>query len=83
MLPATLALIVHAYPGERDRANAIGIWSAAHHRRRAHAYTQLLPPLLMLGVGLGLLTTPLVSAAVAAVPRERASLAGGVSNTAR
>lgn len=46
-------------------------------------YLRLLPALLLLGTGLGLLTTPLVSTAVGAVPRERAGLAGGVNNTSR
>jgi MFS transporter, DHA2 family, methylenomycin A resistance protein len=46
-------------------------------------YLRLVPALVLLGVGLGLLTAPLVSTAVGAVPRERAGLAGGVNNTAR
>src|SRR3954471_24196712 len=43
----------------------------------------LLPSLLLWGVGLALLTPAVVSAAIAAVPSERAGLASAVNNTAR
>ncbi|MCR6486794.1 MFS transporter [Amycolatopsis sp. OK19-0408] len=46
-------------------------------------YPALLPTLLGLGVGMGLLTTAVVTAAVAGVPPGRAGVAGGVNNTAR
>lgn len=46
-------------------------------------YPQLLPALMLTGASMGLLATPLVSTAVAAVPRQRAGLAGGVNNAAR
>jgi MFS transporter, DHA2 family, methylenomycin A resistance protein len=46
-------------------------------------YPALLPTLLGLGAGMGLLTTAVVTAAVAGIPRERAGVAGGVNNTAR
>ncbi|GAA2756912.1 MFS transporter [Actinopolymorpha rutila] len=46
-------------------------------------YGVLLPALLGLGVGMGLLTAAVVTAAMNAVPRDRAGLAGGVNNTAR
>lgn len=50
----------------------------------AHSsYAVLLPALLGLGVGMGLLTAAVVTAAMNAVPRDRAGLAGGVNNTAR
>jgi DHA2 family methylenomycin A resistance protein-like MFS transporter len=47
------------------------------------SYPRLLPVLLGLGVGMGLLTAAVVAAAVRAVPAERAGLASGVNNTAR
>ena len=46
-------------------------------------YARLLPVLLGLGVGMGLLTAAVVAAAVRAVPDGRAGLASGVNNTAR
>jgi DHA2 family methylenomycin A resistance protein-like MFS transporter len=46
-------------------------------------YAALLPTLLGLGVGMGLLTTAVVTAAVAEIPPERAGIASGVNNTAR
>lgn len=47
------------------------------------SYLTLLPAMLLWGVGLGLLTPAVVSAAVAAVEPDRAGLASGVNNTAR
>lgn len=49
----------------------------------AGGYPAVLPALLGMGVGAGLFTAPVVSAAVRAVPAERAGLASGVNNTAR
>jgi DHA2 family methylenomycin A resistance protein-like MFS transporter len=46
-------------------------------------YLGLLPFLLGLGFGMGLLTAAVVAAAVRAVPANRAGLASGVNNTAR
>jgi DHA2 family methylenomycin A resistance protein-like MFS transporter len=46
-------------------------------------YLHLLPAMLCWGVGLGLLTPAVVSAAIASVPRDRSGLASGVNNTAR
>ncbi|MFF1607940.1 MFS transporter [Amycolatopsis sp. NPDC058278] len=46
-------------------------------------YAALLPTLLGLGVGMGLLTTAVVTAAVGGIPPERAGVASGVNNTAR
>ena len=46
-------------------------------------YGRLLPVLLGLGVGMGLLTAAVVAAAVRAVDPARAGLASGVNNTAR
>jgi DHA2 family methylenomycin A resistance protein-like MFS transporter len=49
----------------------------------ASPYPLLLPALVGLGVGLGLLTAAVVTAAIAAVPPDRSGLASGVNNTAR
>ncbi|WP_410570140.1 MFS transporter [Amycolatopsis sp. cmx-4-61] len=46
-------------------------------------YPALLPTLLGLGVGMGLLTTAVVTAAVSDIPAGRAGVAGGINNTAR
>ncbi|WP_020660621.1 MFS transporter [Amycolatopsis benzoatilytica] len=46
-------------------------------------YGTLLPTLLVLSVGMGLLTAAVVTAAVADAPGERAGIAGGVNNAAR
>jgi DHA2 family methylenomycin A resistance protein-like MFS transporter len=46
-------------------------------------YAQLLPPFVLWGAGLGLLTSAVVAAAVGAVESERAGLASAVNNTAR
>ncbi|MDT7799507.1 MAG: transporter, family, methylenomycin resistance protein [Actinomycetota bacterium] len=51
--------------------------------RENSGYLVLLPTLLGLGAGMGLLTTAVVTAAVAASPPERAGVASGVNNTAR
>ncbi|WP_282204044.1 MFS transporter [Kitasatospora fiedleri] len=49
----------------------------------AAGWTALLPGLLATGVGVGLATPPMMAAALAAVPRERAGMASGAFNTAR
>lgn len=46
-------------------------------------YAVVLPTLLGLGFGIGLLTAAVVTAAVADAPGERAGIAGGVNNAAR
>ncbi|MBB5850547.1 MFS transporter [Amycolatopsis umgeniensis] len=46
-------------------------------------YLRLLPALLGLGIGMGLLTAAVVAAAIRSVPADRAGLASGVNNTAR
>ncbi|OXM68816.1 MFS transporter [Amycolatopsis vastitatis] len=46
-------------------------------------YAALLPTLLGLGTGMGLLTTAVVTAAVSGIPAARAGVASGVNNTAR
>jgi DHA2 family methylenomycin A resistance protein-like MFS transporter len=47
------------------------------------SYVTLLPALLLWGIGLAVLTPAVVSAAVGAVPGDRAGLATGDNNTAR
>lgn len=47
------------------------------------SYVRLLPVLLGLGIGMGLLTAAVVAAAVRAVPPNRSGVASGVNNTAR
>src|SRR5690606_18187073 len=46
-------------------------------------YLGLLPALLGLGVGMGLLTPAVVAAALRAAPADRAGLASGVTNAVR
>jgi MFS transporter, DHA2 family, methylenomycin A resistance protein len=46
-------------------------------------YVEILPALLLWGIGLGILTPAVVAAAMAAVPPHRAGLASAVNNTAR
>ncbi|MGH3425080.1 MAG: MFS transporter, partial [Nocardioidaceae bacterium] len=47
------------------------------------AYATVLPAMLLWGIGMGLLTPAVVSAAIRSVPPDRAGLASGVNNTAR
>lgn len=47
------------------------------------SYLQLLPALLLWGIGLGVLTPAVVAAAIGAVPGRRSGLASAVNNTAR
>ncbi len=51
--------------------------------RAGSGYAAVVPVELGLGLGMGLLTAAVVSAAVAALPPDRAGLASGVNNTAR
>ncbi|MBE1496515.1 DHA2 family methylenomycin A resistance protein-like MFS transporter [Amycolatopsis lexingtonensis] len=51
--------------------------------KETSGYADLLPTLLGLGVGMGLLTTAVVTAAVSGLPPGRAGVASGVNNTAR
>ncbi|WP_326837162.1 MFS transporter [Amycolatopsis rhabdoformis] len=46
-------------------------------------YATLLPAFVVFGIGMGLLTAAVVTAAVADAPKERAGIAGGINNTAR
>jgi DHA2 family methylenomycin A resistance protein-like MFS transporter len=70
--PITAGLIVGA-------AGSLALWGLAPDS----SYLRLLPVLLGLGIGMGLLTAAVVAAAVRAVPSDRAGLASGVNNTAR
>lgn len=47
------------------------------------SYLVLVPALLVLGAGLGLMTASVVAAAVRSVPADRSGLASGVNNAAR
>jgi DHA2 family methylenomycin A resistance protein-like MFS transporter len=47
------------------------------------SYPRLVPALVGLGLGMGLLTAAVVTAAIGAVPSDRSGLASGVNNTAR
>jgi MFS transporter, DHA2 family, methylenomycin A resistance protein len=49
----------------------------------ASGYRALLPALLGIGIGAGLFTAPVVTAAMSALPAERSGLASGINNTAR
>ncbi|MEW2400585.1 MFS transporter [Streptomyces sp. NPDC046862] len=46
-------------------------------------WTALVPGLVLVGIGTGLLSPAIAGAALAAVPQERAGMAGGAVNTAR
>lgn len=46
-------------------------------------YAGLVPSMLGIGIGMGLLTAAVVTAAMSAVPPDRSGLASGVNNTAR
>ncbi|CAL99437.1 DHA2 family methylenomycin A resistance protein-like MFS transporter [Saccharopolyspora erythraea NRRL 2338] len=70
--PMTAGLVI----GAAGAASLVGITPDS-------GYARLLPALLGLGTGMGLLTAAVVAAAVRAVPADRAGLAGGVNNTAR
>ncbi|QRP48778.1 MFS transporter [Amycolatopsis sp. FDAARGOS 1241] len=60
---------------------AVGLFALL--RAGTTGYATVLPALLGLGAGLGLLTAAVVTAAVDGVPAERAGIAGGVNNAAR
>jgi DHA2 family methylenomycin A resistance protein-like MFS transporter len=49
----------------------------------ATGYLRLLPALVCVGIGIGLFTAPVVTAAIRAVPADRSGLASGINNTAR
>jgi MFS family permease len=48
------------------------------------SYTHIWPPLMLAGIGMGLvMTTPMTAAVMSAVPRERAGMAAATSNASR
>lgn len=71
-LPMTCGLLI----GAVGSLGLLGVTSAS-------GYWRLLPVLVGLGVGMGLLTAAVVSAAMRAVPPADAGLGGSVNNTAR
>jgi EmrB/QacA subfamily drug resistance transporter len=78
---------LHAVPA-RWRIGAgmalIGLGALAQAQLDAQAdWSALLPGLAITGLGVGLATGPLASAALATVPRDRGGMASGALNTAR
>lgn len=71
-IPAIAGLVMAAV--------GVGLLAASSADSR---YATLFPALLLWGIGLGLLTPAVVSAAIASVPGDRAGLASGINNTAR
>ena len=49
----------------------------------ATSYSHIWPPLLLAGVGMSLVMTPMTAAVMGAVPRERAGMASATSNASR
>ena len=47
------------------------------------SYSHIWPPLLLAGVGMSLVMTPMTAAVMGAVPRERAGMASATSNASR
>ncbi len=47
------------------------------------SYSHIWPPLLLAGVGMALVMTPMTAAVMSAVPRERAGMASATSNASR
>jgi MFS transporter, DHA2 family, methylenomycin A resistance protein len=47
------------------------------------SYSHIWPPLLLAGVGMALVMTPMTAAVMGAVPRQRAGMASATSNTSR
>jgi DHA2 family methylenomycin A resistance protein-like MFS transporter len=47
------------------------------------SYAALFPVLALVGLGIGIVTAPVVAAAIRSVPPDRSGLASGINNTAR
>jgi MFS transporter, DHA2 family, methylenomycin A resistance protein len=71
-LPVSVGLIIAAV--------GLGLLAMAQPRS---SYALLLPAFLLWGVGLGIMTPAVVSAAISTVAAERAGLASAINNTAR
>ncbi len=61
-------------------AAALGLWLLSHAGVGASYLTAVLPALVLLGVGMSVSAVPLLTIAMADVPREDAGLASGVVN---
>jgi EmrB/QacA subfamily drug resistance transporter len=67
-------------------AGTAGLWLAAQHAQHVqHGVSawQLAPPLLISGMGLGLLVVPLINVVLVAVPADQAGSASGLFSTAQ
>jgi EmrB/QacA subfamily drug resistance transporter len=60
-----------------------GLWLVARHATHGVSAWQLAPPLLVAGLGLGLLVVPLINVVLVAVPGEQAGSASGLFSTAQ
>ncbi|MFC0601466.1 MFS transporter [Streptomyces palmae] len=56
------------------------IWEAGHYGTGINPW-QMIPPLLLMGAGMGLIVAPLTDAVLSEVPREHAGSASGLINT--
>ncbi|MFF8958866.1 MFS transporter [Streptomyces sp. NPDC014894] len=56
------------------------IWAAGHYGAGIHTW-QMAGPLVVMGLGMGLIVTPLTDAVLSDVPREHAGSASGLVNT--
>ncbi len=64
-------------------AGTEGLWLAAQHSTHGVSAWQLAPPLLVAGLGLGLLVVPLINVVLVAVPSDQAGSASGLFSTAQ
>ncbi|KUJ67713.1 MFS transporter [Streptomyces albus subsp. albus] len=56
------------------------IWEAGHYGTGINPW-QMIPPLVLMGTGMGLIVAPLTDAVLSEVPREHAGSASGLINT--
>ncbi|UUN27396.1 MFS transporter [Streptomyces sp. FIT100] len=56
------------------------IWEAGRYGTEIHSW-QMIPPLVVMGLGMGLIVAPLTDAVLSEVPREHAGSASGLINT--
>ncbi len=64
-------------------AGTAALWLAAEHSTHGVSAWQLAPPLLVAGLGLGLLVVPLINVVLVAVPVHQAGSASGLFSTAQ